>query len=171
MQTFSAKIHIIDINPYVKVPDSVVRTLHKEMNKAAGPIPVKGKLNNKTFSTTVVKFRGMWRLYLNIPMRRAANVDVGDRANVELELDKTSREVPAPRKFALALGKNKKAKAAFEKLTPSRRKEILRYLNNLKQEETLERNIAKIIQFLEGEKVTGLIVATHAGGRKLPRKK
>src|SRR5688500_17301899 len=134
MHTFSAKIHIIDINPYVKVPDPIVNKLHKEMNKLAGPIPVKGKLQGKAFSTTVVKFRGMWRLYLNTPMRGAANADVGDTVSVELWLDKTSREVPSPLKFTLALAKNKKAKAAFEKLTPSRRKEILRYLNNLKQE-------------------------------------
>src|SRR5688572_11707381 len=171
MHTFSAKVYIIDINPYVKVPDQIISKLHKEMNKVAGPIPVTGKLQGKAFSTTVVKFRGMWRLYLNMPMRRAANADVGDRVNVELRLDKTSREVPSPRKFTLALGRNKKAKAAFEKLTPSRRKEILRYLNNLKQQETLERNIGKVIQFLEGEKVEGLIVATYAAGRNQPRKR
>ncbi len=166
MSTFPAKIQIIDINPYVKVPDRVISTLHKEMNKRAGPIPVIGKLQGKAFSTTVVKFREMWRLYLNTPMRRAANADVGDKVSVELWLDKTSREVPSPRKFTLALAKNKKAKAAFQKLTPSRRKEILRYLNHLKQEETLERNIAKVIQFLSGTKVKGLIVATYSGGRK-----
>jgi hypothetical protein len=171
MHTFSAKVYIIDINPYVKVPDQIISKLHKEMNKVAGPIPVTGKLQGKAFSTTVVKFRGMWRLYLNTPMRKAANADVGDRVSVELRLDKTSREVPSPRKFTLALAKNKKAKVAFEKLTPSRRKEILRYLNNLKQEETLERNIAKVIQFLEGKKVTGLIVATYSSGRTQPRKK
>jgi len=171
MYTFSVKVHIIDINPYVKMPESIIRSLHTEMKKAAGPIPVKGKLQGKAFSTTVVKFRGMWRLYLNTPMRRAANTDVGDTVSVKIWLDKTSRKVPSPRKFTLALARNKKAKAAFEKLAPSRRKEILLYLNNLKQEETLERNIGKVMQFLEGKKVEGLIVATYSGGRKQPQKK
>jgi hypothetical protein len=171
MSTFSAKIQIIDINPYVKVPDAVVRKLLDAMKKTAGPIPVKGKLNGRPFSTTVVKFRGMWRLYLNTPMRRAANLDVGDRADVEIQLDQGKREEPFPPKFTRALAGDRKAKAAFEKLIPSRQKEILRYLNHLKREETLERNIEKVIQFLSGEKVEGLIVATYAGGRKSSRKK
>ena len=42
-----------------------------------------------------------------------------------------------------ALSKNKPAKEAFEKLPASRQKEILRYLNNLKQAETLERNLSE----------------------------
>jgi|SRR3990172_3623579 len=170
MHRFSATVYIIDINPYVKVSNAIIRKLHEEMGKETGPIPVKGKLQSKAFSTTVVKFRGLWRLYLNTLMRRAANADVGDKVNVELRLDKTSREVPSPPKFTLALARNKKAKQAFEKLTPSRQKEVLRYLNNLKQQETLERNIEKVIQFLTWKKVEGLIVATYSGGRK-PRKK
>jgi hypothetical protein len=166
MHTFSSIVHKVDINPYVKVPDAIIQNLHKEMNKEAGPIPVTGNLQVKAFATTVVKFRGMWRLYLNTPMRQSANVDVGDKVTVELKLDKKSREVPSPQKFTLALAKNKKAKDAFEKLIPSRQKEILRYLGNLKQEETLDRNIDKVIQFLLGKKVEGLIVATYSGERK-----
>jgi hypothetical protein len=163
---FSAKIEIIDINPYVKVPSAIVHKLQTEMKKAAGPIPVKGKLQGKPFTANVVKFRGLWRLYLNKPMRVAANRDVGDRVEVELWLDTSSRKTPVHPKFAQALAKNKKAKEAFAKLIPSRQKEILRYLNNLKQQETLERNIAKVIRFLDGKKVEGLIVATYSGGRK-----
>ncbi len=166
MHTFTAKIQIIDINPYVKVPSTIERKLHEEMGKTAGPIPVKGKLQGKPFMANIVKFRGMWRLYLNTPMRKAADKDVGDTVQVELQLDKVIRKTPSPRKFTLALAKSKKAKEAFGKLTPSRQKEILRYLGNLKQQETLERNITKVIQFLEGKKVEGLIVATYSGGRK-----
>lgn len=171
MNKFLAVVDKVDINPYVKVPDSIIQSLHKEINKQTGPIPVTGKLQGKPFATTVVKFRGMWRLYLNTPMRQSANVDVGDKVTVELKWDKKSREVPSPKKFTLALAKNKKAKDAFEKLIPSRQKEILRYLGNLKQEETLERNIDKVIQFLLGEKVEGLIVATYSDGRTKRDKK
>jgi uncharacterized protein YdeI (YjbR/CyaY-like superfamily) len=55
-----------------------------------------------------------------------------------------------------ALSRNKMAKAAFENLMPSRQKEILRYLNSLKTESSLERNIEKVIQLLLGEKPEGL---------------
>jgi uncharacterized protein YdeI (YjbR/CyaY-like superfamily) len=48
----------------------------------------------------------------------------------------------------LALQKNRKAKTAFERLTPSRQKEILTYLNWLKRPETLKRNVEKIVAYL-----------------------
>jgi hypothetical protein len=166
MYTFSTTVHKIDINPYVQVPDEVLWKLQQDAKKEKGPIPVKGTLQGKSFSTTVVRFRGMWRLYLNTPMREAANVDVGDQVTVEVQFDHAPRTVPVPRKFALALARNKHAKEVFQKLAPSRQKEILRYLNNLKQPETLERNIEKVIQFLEGEPLNGLVAVTRAKRRQ-----
>jgi hypothetical protein len=162
MQTFSAKVRKIDINPYMEVPDDILRKLQQDAKKERGPIPVKGTLQGKPFLTTIVKFRGMWRLYLNTPMRQAANVDVGDQVTISVQLDKAPPKIPMPRKFALALSKNKAAKEAFHNLAPSRQKEILRYLNSLKQAETLERNIEKVIQFLQGEPIEGLVAVTRA---------
>ena len=63
---------MVDLNPYVPVPDRIVRKLHQVANKETGPIPVAGHLRGRAFSTTVVKFRGVWRLYLNMAMRTAA---------------------------------------------------------------------------------------------------
>jgi hypothetical protein len=165
MQRFSAKVGKIDINPYVEVPDDILQKLQQDAKKERGPLPVKGTLQGKPFSTTVVKFRGMWRLYLNTPMRQAANVDVGDQVTISVQFDKTPPKVPMSRKFALALSKNQTAKDAFQKLAPSRQKEILRYLNSLKQAETLERNIEKVIQFLQGEPIEGLVAVTRAKRR------
>jgi uncharacterized protein YdeI (YjbR/CyaY-like superfamily) len=84
---------------------------------------------------------------------------VGDKVTVEVRLDSTSRIEPPPPKFTLALSKDKQARAAFQKLAPYRRKEILRYLNGLKRPETVERNVGKIIRFLHGKEVDGLAVA------------
>jgi hypothetical protein len=162
MQMFSATVRKVDINPYVKVPDDIVQKLQQAAQKAKGPIPVKGTLQGKSFSATVVKFRGMWRLYLNTAIRRAARVEVGDKVTIGLRFDKAPRTVPAPREFTRALSKNKRAQAAFLRLAPSRQKEILRYLNSLKRLETLEQNIERVIQFLQGEKVQGLVAVTRA---------
>jgi hypothetical protein len=148
MKTFSAKVCKVDINPYVQVPEEILGNLQQDAKKAKGPLPVKGTLQGKPFLATVVKFRGMWRLYLNTEMRRAANVEVGDQVTIRLQFDSAPRNVPAPAKFTQALAQNRQAQAAFQKLTPSRQKEILQYLNSLKQPETLERNITKVIQSL-----------------------
>ncbi len=157
MMSFTAKILIIGINPYVGIPEEVLSGLFLQAGKSKGPIPVRGTLNGEGFKQTLVKYRGAWRLYLNTPMRQNAGIDVGDNAVVEIEFDPEPRIVPMHPKLARALSRNKEAKAAFEKLTPSRQKEILRYLNSMKTDESLVRNIEKVIQHLSGKKPKGLI--------------
>ena len=52
MKSCSAKIFEIGINPYVDVPKQILNYLFKQANKTKEPIPVKGKLNGKTFKQT-----------------------------------------------------------------------------------------------------------------------
>ena len=156
MESFTAKILKIGINPYVGLPEDSLNTLFKQADKNKGPIPVRVTLNGKRFKQTLVKYQGAWRLYLNTQMRQAAGIDVGDDAKVEIEFDPEPRIVPTHPKFAQALSKNREAKAAFERLARSRQKEILRYLNSMKTEESLVRNIEKVIQHLLGQKPKGL---------------
>jgi uncharacterized protein YdeI (YjbR/CyaY-like superfamily) len=51
-------------------------------------------------------------------------------------------------KLKLALEEDKEALLVFEKLTPSYQKEIIRYINALKSEESIDRNITKAIKHL-----------------------
>jgi hypothetical protein len=156
MKSFSAKVSKIGINPYVSVPEDVLNSIFKQAEKAKGPIPVRGTVNGKPFTQTLVKYQGAWRLYINGTMRESAGIDVGDDAHIRLEFDSTPRTEPMHPNLVHALAKNKSAKAAFESLIPSRQKEILRYLNSMKTEESLDRNIARIIKHLSGEKIDGL---------------
>jgi uncharacterized protein DUF1905/bacteriocin resistance YdeI/OmpD-like protein len=156
MERFTAKILKIVFNPYVGVPEDVLNKLFRQADKNKGPIPVRGTLNGKRFRQTLVKYQGVWRLYLNSPMRQAADIDVGDHASVAIEFDPEPRIVPVHPKFARALSKKKEAKAAFEQLAPSRQKEILRYLNSMKTDESLLRNTEKVMQYLSGKRLAGL---------------
>jgi hypothetical protein len=151
MQSFTSKIQIIGVNPYVLLPSVVLKNLFKEAGKTKGPIPIRGTLNDQPFVQTLVKFSGKWRLYLNTPMRKAANIDVGDIANVTIEVDLQDRTVPIHVKLQKALKKNSKAYKVFVSLPPSRQKEIARYINHLKTEESVNRNIEKVIKFLLGK--------------------
>ncbi|HET9137258.1 MAG TPA: YdeI/OmpD-associated family protein [Candidatus Kapabacteria bacterium] len=153
---FSSQIEIIGVNPYIYLPTAVLKALFTQAGKEKGPIPVKGTLNDKSFIQTLVKYQGQWRLYLNTPMRKAAGIDVGDKATVEIAFDPKPRLEPMPEKFKLALSKDKTAKAAYEKLIPSRKKEVLRYLNSMKTEASLEKNVEKFLMHLRGEKVDTL---------------
>jgi uncharacterized protein YdeI (YjbR/CyaY-like superfamily) len=149
MESFSARIYIISkINPVVDVPDGVLHAIFEQAGRSKGPIPVRGKLNGAEFIQTLIKYEGAWRLYLNGLMRNAAGIDTGDMADVEIEFDPRPREEPVPGKFTEALEADAPANAEFDRLSPSRKKEILRYLNSMKTEESLVRNIEKIIRHL-----------------------
>ena len=151
MKIFSAKIKKIGVNPFVLLPRSVLKELFRQSGKNKVPIPVRGTLNGNKFIQTLVKFRGKWRLYLNTPMRKAAGIDTGDIANIKIEFDPKPRSIPMHPKLKQSLKKNKRAKAAFEQLSPYRRKEIMRYIGFLKTEESLVRNVSKVIGHLQGK--------------------
>lgn len=151
MKKFSACIDKIGVNPFVFLPEPVLNHIFKQAGKDKGTIPVHGKLDGHPFIQTLVKYSGAWRLYLNTPMRKAAGKDVGDTIKVEIEFDPVERTIPVHPKLKEALDKNKKAKTAFEQLSPSRQKEIIRYISFLKTEESVDKNINRALLFLLGK--------------------
>ena len=151
MHSFSAKIFIIGINPYVLVPAAVLAALFKEAGKDKGHIPIKGTINGNPFTQTLVKYSGKWRLYLNTPMRQASNSDVGGTVAMQIQFDPADRTVPIHPKLKAALQKNKPANKIYSSLAPSMQKEICRYIYALKTDESIERNIKKAINFLLGK--------------------
>jgi hypothetical protein len=151
MYHFSNKIYKIGVNPYVLLPNVVLKNIFKQAKKDKGPIPVCGILNGHPYKQTLVKYSGKWRLYLNTPMRKKAGIDVGDIAKVQIEFDPADRTIPMHSKLKAALSKNKKAMLAFKALNPSRQKEIVRYISFLKTEETIDKNVKRAVQFLIGK--------------------
>ena len=78
MKSFSAKVQIIGVNPYVLLPASLLKYLFQKSGKDKGAIPIKLKIGGKDFIQNLVKYSGKWRLYLNGTMRKTAGKDVGD---------------------------------------------------------------------------------------------
>ncbi|MBO9672036.1 MAG: DUF1905 domain-containing protein [Sphingobacteriaceae bacterium] len=150
-EAFKAEIKIIGINPFVFVPEDVLNYVFHQSGKDKGQFPVRMKIDGYEFKQTLVKYAGDWRLYLNAPMRKAAGKDVGDTATFEIEFDTEERTISANPKFMEALIENKQAKDIFDGLAPYLQKEIIRYIANLKTEESVDRNIKKAIQFLLGK--------------------
>lgn len=152
LKSFTAKILIINGNPYVRPPDRVLRYVFKQAGRDTGPIPVRGTLQGASFHQTLVKYAGDWRLYSNHAMLKAGGVWIGDSAKFKVGFNPKPPTFPMPRKFALALSRNPKAKTAYVKLSPGRQKEIRRYLGFMKTDESLTRNIGVVIQHLLGKK-------------------
>ncbi len=166
MEKFTAKIYKLGINPAVDPPDQVLECLFESVGKDKGPIPVRGKIAGAEFTQTLVKFQGGWRLYVNGEMLKASGAKVGDEIDVEIEFDPRPRDVPMPVRLRDALKFDKKAKIAFAELSPSRQKEIFRYINSLRTEESIARNVEKILQQLKGK-----IVEKPLAVFRTPRKK
>ena len=152
MKSFSAKVNIIGVNPYVLLPASVLKYIFKKAGKDKGAIPVQLKIGDKDFIQNLVRYSGKWRLYLNTPMRIAANKEVGDKIEIEIDFDPKPRTIPMHPRLKKAFKENKEVKKAFDKLSPSRQKEILKYINSLKSEESVDKNIQKAIAHLTGGK-------------------
>lgn len=163
---FVAKIYKLGINTAVDPPEDVLRNLFKEAGKDKGPIPVCGKINGVDFTQTIVKFQGGWRLYVNGAMLKTSDSKVGDDITVEIEFDPSPRNVSMPVRLRDALKFDKKAKIAFAELPPSRQKEIFKYINSLRTEESIARNVERILQQLKGKIVEKPLAAFRAARKK-----
>jgi hypothetical protein len=151
MLFFKAKIFIIGVNPYVLLPSPILKEIFIQAEKEKGAIPVRGTLDGHPYIQTLVKYSGKWRLYLNIPMRKAVKKEVGDSIAVKIEFDPVKRIIPMHPKLIKELNINQEAKKVFENLSPSRKKEIVRYISFLKNETTVDKNVSRTIQFLLGK--------------------
>jgi hypothetical protein len=148
---FEARIYKVGINPCVKVPGKITA----RMIAKRGYIPIKGRINNHSFFQTLVPVKNAeYRLYVNGPMLKGAGVKNGDRVRFSIEQNFEPRivETSVPKEFRKRL-KEGGLEPAFRKLIPSRQKEILRYMNYLKTEEALLRNIDKTIRQLKALKI------------------
>ena len=148
---FNATIEIIGINPYVLLPDEVLAEIFIQAKKDKSPIPVKGLINDAPFLQNLMKFKGTWRLYINTAMLKNSPKRISETIAVKIEYDPVERIVAHHPKFAEALEQNNDAKAVFDSLTPSRQLEIVRYIANLKTDESVNRNVARAIGFLLGK--------------------
>lgn len=143
---FKAKIYKAGINPCVDVPISIT----KKMTATKGYIKIKGTINNFNFAQTLVPVKSsFYRLFVNIPMLKGGKTVVGDTATffIEQNFEKVEKEYPMPDALLRQL-KEKKILDDFNNLTPSRKKDILKYLNYIKTEEILQKHLEKLIQKL-----------------------
>lgn len=150
MHSFTADLKIIGVNPYVSVPDDVLQALFAAAGRSRGTIAIHGTVNGRAYRQTLVKFAGEWRLYVNTKMLKDSPRHVGERLEVTVDFDASSRAIAMPPRFAEALAADPEATAVFERLAPSRRLEIVRYLANLKRDDVLQKNIARALNFLHG---------------------
>lgn len=151
---FYALIKIRGVNPFVLVSAARARALRPGWRK---PLPVLVRVNGQPEKPWQINMMpvgdGSFYLYLHGNVRSASSTAVGDRVRVELEFDSRYRngpQHPMPGWFRQALAGNPQAEKNWKALTPSRKKEILRYFSHLKSPEARARNLARALHALSG---------------------
>ena len=77
--------------------------------------------------------------------REAAGVAAGDEVEVDVELDTTSRLVEPPPDLAEALAADDAARATFDDLAPSHRKEWVRWIEDAEKPETRAARVGRTV--------------------------
>jgi hypothetical protein len=147
---FKAKIKIIGINPFVFVPENILKEIFRQAGKEKGHIPVCGAVNRKPYRQTLVRYSGEWRFYINTTMLKDSPKRIGEMIEVTIRHDPEERTIHPHPDLAKALNANIEAKKVFDSLPASRQKEIVRYIAALKTPESISKNIERAIGFLMG---------------------
>lgn len=110
--------------------------------------PVRGTVSGFPYRSTIMRYGDTYYLGLNRDVREGAGVEAGDRVTIEMELDDAPREVEVPDELARALGENPDARASFEGLSYTHRREYARWIGEAKREETRRTRVEKAIAML-----------------------
>lgn len=151
MDTFNATLEIIVGNPFVFLPPATLEHIFQQADRNKGPIPVRGTINGKPYQQTLVKYSGAWRLYINMKMLKDSPRRIGEVIAVAIAFDPSDRSIEPHPKLVKALSENDAANRVFVQMAPSRQKEIVRYITQLKSEESVDRNVTRAINFLLGK--------------------
>ncbi len=130
-------------NTGIHVPETIL----EKLNGGKKPL-VKVMLNGYTYRSAVGKMGDKFMISLSAENRKNANVKGGDTLEVTVALDTEPRTIELPAELQTSLNKNKEAKAAFEKLAPSKKKAIVLSVTEAKTEETKLKRIEKAINDL-----------------------
>ncbi len=151
MLKFKAVIKLLGINPYVLVPEKILKNIFEQAGKDKGHIPIRGTINGKIYIQTLVKYSGDWRLYINLEMLKNSPKRIGETIEITIEFDRVSRDIEPHNKLVKAFKENKEAKIVFDNLSPSKQNEIVQYIARLKTEVSIDKNVARAINFLLGK--------------------
>ena len=142
MPTFTTTLLSQGNNVGIEVPEDVVASLG-----AGKRVPVVVTLNGHVYPSPIAVMGGRYLVPVSAQIRKDAGVAGGEEHEVTLEHDTSSRDTPVPDDLAAALDAAG-ARAAFDALAPSRRKEHVRQVESAKAEDTRARRVAKIVESL-----------------------
>jgi Bacteriocin-protection, YdeI or OmpD-Associated/Domain of unknown function (DUF1905) len=118
------------------------------VGEGAKRFPVVAIVNGYEWRTSVARMRGEFLVGLNREVREGAGVQAGDTVILTLRLDTAPREVEVPEPLARALDADPEARAAFDGLAFTHRKEFARWVQEAKREETRDRRVTQTLEMI-----------------------
>jgi Bacteriocin-protection, YdeI or OmpD-Associated/Domain of unknown function (DUF1905) len=147
---FTAALEPADVGTFVVIPPDVAAALG-----ATGRTSVTGTIDGHPFSNQFMPytFEGTGRrvvMVVNRTVRTSLGKEAGDSVELVLSRDARSRSanVAIPDELAEALARDTRAKAAFDALSPSHRREHAEFVAGAKREDTRRRRAAATIERL-----------------------
>jgi hypothetical protein len=122
------------------------------VGEGAKRFPVRATVNGYTWRTSVARMGGEFVLGLNREVREGAGVAAGDEVDVIIELDREVREVEVPAELAAALATDPQARASYERMAFTHRKEYARWIAEAKKEETRQRRVGQALEMIKAGK-------------------
>ena len=119
-----------------------------EIAGSAKSPPVRVTVNGNTMRLRVARMGGESLIGFSKAARAEAGVEIGAEIEAEIVLDDTPREVEIPSDLTAALAGDDAARAAFEKLSYTHRKEFARWVEEAKRDETRERRVAQSLTMI-----------------------
>ncbi len=133
----------------IEVPEDVVAALGSGSRPA-----VTVTVGAHSYRTTVARMGGRFLVPLSAENRTAAGVAAGDQVDVDIEPDTAPRQVEVPADLADALANDDAARATFDGLSFTHRKEWVRWVDEAKKPETRATRLAMTVESLhDGKRV------------------
>jgi hypothetical protein len=122
----------------IPIPDEVIEALGTGKRP-----PVTITIRGYTYRTTAVRMGGRFLVPLSAENRAGAGVAAGEEITVDIEPDAAPREVALPGDLAAAM--DDAARATYDGLSYTHRKEWVRWVEEAKKPETRARRIEKTV--------------------------
>jgi len=137
MIRFQAKPYNIKTWTVLRLPPEASAKL-----PSRGQVMVKGTINDFQFQTALEPDgKGSHWLNIDKSMQKAADIDAGDTATLEIESTKDWPEPVVPSDLKTALGAHPKVQTLWERITPLARWEWIRWIGATSKSETRTRRI------------------------------
>ncbi len=122
---------------FVVVPDRVVATLGSRR------VQVRGTIKDVSFTGTVSKGEGVYRMAVPRDLQAKAKIACGDKVRVFMDVDAEPRPVDIPQELQEVLAADPDLSIRFDGLPPAHRRAWAAYVADAKRAETRMRRAAK----------------------------